>query len=225
MNTATRSSLLDKTEEARRQYETCLLGIKTLEQRQEKRARNEAELTQRLQSAEKVHRRLEAEYEKREAEQAECSRLRAFEEARRHLHNGEPCPLCGATEHPFTGFSVPAPAGPEEHLARLKEELKRSGTGLASLQGDLAGLSREREWVTEQLQKEAATLSEHETHVRECLAALAHPSITPATPKQPLPATLLLTLQNLRETTETERRLAERILQQAEQEDAGCKPT
>lgn len=221
MNTATRSSLLDKTEEARRQYETCLLGIKTLEQRQKKRARNEAELTQRLQSAEKEHRRLEAEYEKREAEQAECSRLRAFEEARRHLHNGEPCPLCGATEHPFTGFSVPAPAGPEEHLARLKEELKRSGTALASLQGDLAGLSREREWVTEQLQKEAATLSEHETHVRECLAALAHPSITPATPKQPLPATLLLTLQNLRETTETERRLAERILQQAEQEDAG----
>ena len=221
MNTATRSSLLDKTEEARRQYETCLLGIKTLEQRQEKRARNEAELTQRLQSAEKEHRRLEAEYEKREAEQAECSRLRAFEEARRHLHNGEPCPLCGATEHPFTGFSVPAPAGPEEHLARLKEELKRSGTALASLQGDLAGLSREREWVTEQLQKEAATLSEHETHVRECLAALAHPSITPATPKQPLPAALLLTLQNLRETTETERRLAERILQQAEQEDAG----
>ena len=57
--------------------------------------------------------------------------------------------------------------------------------------------------------------------MRECLAALAHPSITPATPKQPLPATLLLTLQNLRETTETERRLAERILQQAEQEDAG----
>lgn len=221
MNTATRSSLLDKTEEARRQYETCLLGIKTLEQRQEKRARNEAKLTQRLQSAEKEHRRLEAEYEKREAEQAECSRLWAFEEARRHLHNGEPCPLCGATEHPFTGFSVPAPAGPEEHLARLKEELKRSGTALASLQGDLAGLSREREWVTEQLQKEAATLSEHETHVRECLAALAHPSITPATPKQPLPATLLLTLQNLRETTETERRLAERILQQAEQEDAG----
>lgn len=94
MNTATRSSLLDKTEEARRQYETCFLGIKTLEQRQEKRARNEAELTQRLQSAEKEHLRLEAEYEKREAEQAECSRLRAFEEARRHLHNGEPCPLC-----------------------------------------------------------------------------------------------------------------------------------
>ena len=219
MNTATRGGLLDKTEEALRQYETSLLGIKALEQRQEKRARDEAELTQRLQFAEKEHRRLEAECEKREAEQAECSRLRFFEEARRHLHNGEPCPLCGATEHPFTGFS--APAGPEEHLARLKEELKRSGTALASLQGDLAGLSREREWVTEQLQKEAATLSEHETHVRECLAALAHPSIPPATPKQPLPDALLLTLQNLRETTETEQRLAERILQQAEQEDAG----
>ena len=111
MNTATRGGLLDKTEEALRQYETSLLGIKALEQRQEKRARDEAELTQRLQSAEKEHRRLEAECEKREAEQAECSRLRFFEEARRHLHNGEPCPLCGATEHPFTGFSVPAPPG------------------------------------------------------------------------------------------------------------------
>ena len=44
------------------------------------------------------------------------------------------------------------------------------------------------------MQKEAATLSEHVTHVRECLAALAHPSITPATPTPPLPAALLLPL-------------------------------
>lgn len=221
MDAATRNGLLDKAEEALRRYEACLMGIKGLEQRQEKRARNEAELTQRLQAAEKEHLRLEAEYEKREAEQAEYSRLRAFEEARRHLYNGEPCPLCGATEHPFAGLSVPAPAAPEAHLARLKGDLKRSGTVLASLQSDLAGLSREREWMTEQLQKEAAALSEHETHMRECLTALSHPSITTAPQEQPFPSSLPLSLQGLRETTEAERRLAERILQQAEQEDAG----
>ncbi len=70
MSAAAFGGLLDKTEESLRQYAACLQGIKALEQRQETLARNGAELTQRLQSAEKEHRRLETEREKREAEQA-----------------------------------------------------------------------------------------------------------------------------------------------------------
>ena len=220
MDTTARSGLLDKAEEALRQYETNLQGVKALEQRQEKLALNEAGLTQRLQSAEQEARRLDAELEKEEARQAECNRLRAFEEARRHLHDGEPCPLCGATEHPFAALSAPPIAEPEEGLVRLKEARKQAGTFLASLQGDLAGVLREREWVTEQHRKEAASLAEQESRVRERLALLDDASLSVSAQETPLPAPLLLALQDIRETTEAERRMAERILQQAEQADA-----
>lgn len=220
MDTAARNTLLDKAEEALRQYGACLQGIKTLEQRQEKLAHDEAALTQRLQAAEKETRRLEAEREKEEANQAECHRLKAFEEARRHLHEGEPCPLCGATEHPFAALPVPAPAGTGERLTQLKEALKQSGTLLASLQGDLAGLLREREWVTEQHQKETASLAEHDSRVREHLVLLNDASFSLSPQEPPLPAALLPALQDIREATEAERRMAERILRQAEQADA-----
>lgn len=219
MDMTARNGLLDKAEETLRRYETCLGAVKALERRQEKLAIDEAGFTQRLRTTEQEIRRLEAELEKEETERAECNRLRAFEEARRHLHDGEPCPLCGATEHPFAALSVPASAEPEERLAQLKEARKQSGTLLTSLQGDLAGVLREREWVTEQYQKEVASLAEQESRVRERLALLDEPSLSAPLQELPLPSALLLSLQDIREATEAERRLAERILQQAEQTD------
>ena len=44
-------------------------------------------------------------------------RIASLEQQRAHLHDGEPCPLCGATEHPY---ARELPAQPDDLTARLE---------------------------------------------------------------------------------------------------------
>ncbi|MBR4616821.1 MAG: hypothetical protein IKO55_14520, partial [Kiritimatiellae bacterium] len=48
--------------------------------------------------------------------------LATYEQTRAQLHPGKPCPLCGATEHPFCEGTVPRP---DEKKAALDEAVKR----------------------------------------------------------------------------------------------------
>ncbi|MDR2115826.1 MAG: AAA family ATPase [Planctomycetaceae bacterium] len=58
-----------------------------------------------------------------ETEWMSLNRISALEEHRKYLHNGQPCPLCGALEHPFTHENVPKPDQTASKLDKAKQYL------------------------------------------------------------------------------------------------------
>jgi len=71
-------------------------------------------------------------------------RIRSLEEERRHLRQGAPCPLCGATYHPWaeTGPTVEAA---EEPLVRARADLAETEAAIGQAREALAGLRKDIE--------------------------------------------------------------------------------
>ncbi|WP_338081471.1 AAA family ATPase [Ectothiorhodospira shaposhnikovii] len=99
-----------------------------------------------------------------ETQQGLLQRIEALESARGQLRDGEPCPLCGALDHPYARGNVPAGDETREALERVRTELKtlrQQDTDLrvrrAQVDKDLERISRERQtqataleaWTTE----------------------------------------------------------------------------
>ena len=64
------------------------------------------------------------------------SRIRDFEEERKRLEAGRPCPLCGATVHPFARGNIPELDKAETDLIKKKDELKTVAEALGELQAE-----------------------------------------------------------------------------------------
>lgn len=69
-------------------------------------------------------------------------RIHSYEEERHRLKDGDPCPLCGALDHPWAD-SGPPPADAEAELVRLQAELARLVGEEQALAGELIGLERD----------------------------------------------------------------------------------
>jgi DNA repair protein SbcC/Rad50 len=67
-----------------------------------------------------------------------ANRIRSYDEERTHLQDGTPCPLCGATVHPYVSASVIRPDDAQQTLHRAKEILQGLQTDDAHLQTDIA---------------------------------------------------------------------------------------
>ena len=101
----------------------------------------------------------EDELKRREENLAKAQRIAGFEEHRASLKKGEPCPLCGAKEHPFAEGSKPSLPFKElerlvekakavyrnrdkelEDLKKLQADLQEYGEGLQAAIGDCSGV-------------------------------------------------------------------------------------
>jgi exonuclease SbcC len=81
---------------------------------------------------------LEREIELLETQHLLQKKIESYEEARQHLHDDEPCPLCGSEEHPYAQGNIPALDETLNSLNAVKSDLKLNTESLAQLRIKLA---------------------------------------------------------------------------------------
>ncbi len=88
---------------------------------------------------------LERERELLETQLTLLQRIDDLHEARRQLRDDEPCPLCGAREHPFAAGNIPAPDETAKALGKVRSDLKEAVEALARLQVMEARFGKDQE--------------------------------------------------------------------------------
>jgi len=104
-------------------------------------------------------------------------RIASLEDARHDLRDGDPCPLCGAREHPFAhDTAIPAPDDTRQQLdaarTALREARERATAGQVALTGAEHDMGQARE-AGRQAQAQAATQHDALLALLQQLAQLA----------------------------------------------------
>lgn len=112
---------------------------------------------------------LEKDAENLETQVALLARIRELDDERKRLEDGNPCPLCGATDHPFARGNVPELNQSEAELKKIKAEVKKAAQQLAKLETELAKIDTQLEHMKKDNAQMQATL---ETHEAQCIRVL-----------------------------------------------------
>jgi len=115
---------------------------------------------------------LEAEIENLEIRAALLARIRDLEEDRKRLEDGNPCPLCGATEHPYARGNVPQLNETEAKLKSKRKELKGVLEKLRKLEAGRAGTKAEMFHAGRELEERTALREGDEEQCLQNLRAL-----------------------------------------------------
>jgi DNA repair protein SbcC/Rad50 len=86
---------------------------------------------------------LEREIGTLETEVSLLGRIRDLDEERRRLEDGRPCPLCGATDHPYARGNLPELSQTEAELKKTKAESRKVSKALERLAAEQAKAAAE----------------------------------------------------------------------------------
>ncbi|WP_299998400.1 exonuclease subunit SbcC [uncultured Cedecea sp.] len=91
-------------------------------------------------------------------------RIQSLETERHRLESGQPCPLCGSTEHPAViAYQQIQPAESQQQLAKLTQEVEVLANQGAAMKGQLETQYQQREKICQiliHIQEEEKTLTE-----------------------------------------------------------------
>lgn len=93
-------------------------------------------------------------------------RIRSLEEERAHLEEGKPCPLCGATEHPYAG-GAPALDQIELDFKKAQAALNQAGRQLSALKISEARTNKDLEQIERDMELKNTTLKQWQEDCRE----------------------------------------------------------
>jgi exonuclease SbcC len=143
-----RKTLLEKVCEAVRSCKESRKSLDELHDRYDELVTEGANLASQLQAHLERHTSLEREMGLLETNLSLIRKIQSFEEARRQLRDGEPCPLCGSEEHPYAEGSIPGPDETRSELSRVRGELKAASEALAHVKVTQAVVNKDLEQIT-----------------------------------------------------------------------------
>jgi DNA repair protein SbcC/Rad50 len=133
--------------------------------RQQALEADQAALTEQVQRWTEKETALEEQVHLLEDRLSQLKRIEDFEEARQQLQGGEPCPLCGAREHPFAEGIVPIPDEARKKREILRSEYKAAIDARSRVQIQQARVSKDLEQLT-------AGIREHDEKIRDAEALI-----------------------------------------------------
>lgn len=131
-----------------------------------------SQLTDEIKSGVAKKEGLEKEVEHLETQVTLLNRIRDLEEERKRLEDGKPCPLCGATDHPYAEGNVPAMDKAESELKYAKDQFKDTSDKLAKLHVKQVGIGNDIKQNLIDTQQYKDALAGDERHCTEAFADL-----------------------------------------------------
>ncbi len=100
------------------------------------------------------------------------SRIRDLEEERKRLEDGQPCPLCGATEHPYAKGNLPVLNEAEADLKKRKDEFKKVSHRLGELEAGRVKTAAEIEHTEKEMAEKKTALDADQKQCADALSRL-----------------------------------------------------
>ncbi len=108
-----------------------------------------------------------------ENQQSLLQRIAGLAEIRQQLRDSEPCPLCGAMEHPYATENIPVPDDRCSSLTRVRSRLQEVVEDISRLRILEAGSCKDLEHIESRQKECSETLVRAEQTIAHALAALA----------------------------------------------------
>jgi len=115
---------------------------------------------------------LEREISLLETQDLLLSKIRHFEAARQQLQDDEPCPLCGALQHPFATGNIPQPDATSLALNQARMALKAKINAVSHLKIKQAEISKDIEQTAARQQEHHQHILASETLLQQCSTTL-----------------------------------------------------
>lgn len=141
------NTFLAKAAESVGSISKSMQTLEALNNRQAELAADETALILELQDQKQLQATMETEIGYLETQLTLLRKIEDLNEARHQLHDGEPCPLCGAVEHPYAEGNIPVPDATRQQLTKKRGEAKRVADAIADVKIKQARIGKDLEQV------------------------------------------------------------------------------
>jgi len=164
---------LNQVSEAVKAFSDAKRTLDELNNRQDQLVSEKADITRELQIQVDIQPALEREINLLETQLSLLKKIQGFEEARHELQDDQPCPLCGAKEHPYAEGNIPVPDETMAALARARADLKAVSAIVSNAKIKQAEVAKDLEQIIAFITECKDKITSTDSHIKLGCADLA----------------------------------------------------